>query len=417
MVKGKPQRITGYAHVAITDREGFMSQVTIDFNERSLILSVPHALYQLPTDMPEDNSDIREWLRREPTTITCSFVGHMFIDGVLYSGEVKGIIKMFDCRAGNRVPNWLEPQMMRVLDFTDALLADDASQMPDVFDSVTASFTDMDLLIGNHPNIHSKSSCPVNSREGEEAVKIIFTKERGVEIKGMKPMTHYALIEKGVEPLKTFASLLLRANVKTESMAFWFKDGQGHPSSAVHYARPYPNNTATDYDAQSAIIRNKEGILYEAIEYAAGFFAVSRKVRVPIILLINALSIPRTNATGLRMLAATSAIQGIYKQFVNEDERHLKPALRDAITYEPATDLIKQISRVRNVYTHGNASDITAFATPRKRLALELFTQEAAIKYLFRKAELPEEIIKRWGDEEMLINALMPIGNPRRQQQ
>ena len=154
MVNEKTKRITGYAHVEIEGSEEFSSLVVIDFNERSLIFSVPNPQYALPIDMPLDAADREAWVKKETITITCYFDRRVFRDGAPSTEMPGAIIKMFGCQA----PSIFSPMLhnedaMRVLYFTHALQSRNASQISEVFDAVSVSFTDMDLLIGDPPEL------------------------------------------------------------------------------------------------------------------------------------------------------------------------------------------------------------------------------------------------------------------------
>ena len=459
MVNEKTKRITGYAHVEIDGSDGFRTQVTIDFNERSLIFSVPHAKYALPTDMPLDAADMEAWLKEEGVTITCYFDMRVFSDGQASTGVPGTIIKMFDCRDPSIISPMLRGKdLMRVLYFTHALQSRDASQMPEVFDAVSVSFTDRDLLIGDppelrHPVQYIEPYDLVFLREKEEQVTITLTHEppktlkwkieggdneltisiwrqttidgrhphmfapiRGITIKAMNPISHYDLIEKGVAPLMAFATLLLGANVNIESLTFWFDGGRKHSSSADHHHSWYRNETAPSYDARSTS-RSKTGILYDAIEHAADFFTAYRKIQLPINQIRDALNAPLYHVTGARLLAATGALQGIVKHFDNENARtRLEDALEKAIVQGDYTALIANLLRERHGYAHGNTEQAKAHMnTIQARFDREHFSLNLAIEYLLVKAGLPEEIIKRARADEMPFSMLYPI-DPKRKQ-
>lgn len=449
MVNKKAQRITGNARVEIEGSEEFRSQVTIDFNERNLIFSVPHAKYALPIDMPLDAADREAWVKKETITITCYFDRRVFSDGSLSTGmhgDVT-IIKMFDCR-DPYIRDLYEEDTMRVLRFNDALQTNDARQMAEVFDAVDVSFTDMDMLIGNPPELgypygYIEPYYPeVFSRKKEEQITVTLTHEppktlkwaieggdneltisiwrqttagdrivghphlfapvRGITIKAMKPMTHYALSEKGLAPLRAFATLLLGANVNLEAMTFRFDGGR---SSAVHYFIPNSNDTAASYDVRSTS-ESKEGILYDAIEHAEGFFNAYRKIQLPINQIMDSLNAPLYHVTGARLLAATSALQGIVKHFDNENAE-LIDALKNAIVQGDYTHLRDQLRKERNAYAHGDTEEAENLAdTPLKRFGHEHFSLNLVIEYLFMKAELPQEIIQRARADTMPFSLL-----------
>lgn len=448
MVNEKTKRITGYAHVEIEGSEEFRSLVAIDFDEQSLIFSVPHAKYALPIDMPLEAADMEAWVKKETITITCYFDMRVFSDGQASTGVPGTIIKMFDCRD----PSIFSPMLhnkdvMRVLYFNDALQSNNASQIPEELDAVAVSFTDRDLLIGDppelrHPVQYIEPYGLVFRREKEEQVTITLTHEphktlkweieggdneltisiwrqttidgrhphlfapiRGIAIKAMKPMPHYDLIEMGVKPLIAFATLLLGANVNLEAMTFWFDGGREYRSSAVHRYRWYRNETAPSYDARSTS-RSKAGILYDAIEHAADFFTAYRKIQLPINQIMDSLNAPLYHVTGTRMLEATSALQGIVKHFDNENAE-LKDALDNAIGQGNHTPLIKQLLRERHAYAHGNTEQAKVLEnTIQERFDREHFSLNLAIEYLLVKAGLPEEIIKRARADEMPFSML-----------
>ena len=448
MVNEKTKRITGYAHVEIEGSEEFRSLVAIDFDEQSLVFSVPHAKYALPTDMPLDAADMEAWVKKETITITCYFDMRVFSDGRTSTGMPGTIIKMFDCRDPSIFSPMLHNEdVMRVLYFTHALQSRDASQMPEVFDAVSVSFTDRDLLIGDppelrHPVQYIEPYGLVFRREKEEQVTITLTHEtpktlkweteegdneltisiwrqttidgrhphlfapiRGITIKAMNPMSHYDLIEKGVVPLIAFASLLLGASVNIESLTFWFDGGREYSSSAVHHYRWYRNDTVASYDARSTS-RIKAGILYDAIEYAADFFTAYRKIQLPINQIMDALNAPIYHVTGARLLEATSALQGIVKHFDNENAR-LKDALVNAIEQGNYAPLRNKLERERHAYAHGNTEQAKALEnTLEERFDREHFSLNLAIEYLLVKAGLPEEIIKRARADEMPFSML-----------
>ena len=428
--------------------EEFRSLVAIDFDEQSLVFTVPHPQYALPIDMLLDAADREAWVKKETITITCYFDRRVFRDGALSTEMPGAIIKMFGCQDPSIFsPMPHDEEVMRVLYFTHALQSRNASQMPEVFDSVTVSFTDRDLLIGNPPELrypygYIEPYYPVISREKEEQITVTLTHETpktlkweieggdndltisiwrqttidgrnphlfapimGITIKATKPVTHYALIEKGVAPLMAFATMLLGANVNLEAVTFWFDGGQEHRSSAVHHFRTYRNDTAASYDVRSTS-RSKEGILYDAIEHAAVFFTEYRKIQLPINQIMDALNAPLYRVTGTRLLEATGAIQGIVKHFDNENAK-LKDALEKAIAQGDYTDLRNQLRWERNAYAHGDTEKAHA-NTIQERFDREHFSLNLAIEYLLVKVGLPEEIIKRARADEMPFSMLYP---------
>ena len=435
------KQFTGYASVEIDGGEPFSSLVIIDMDERRMTFLVPDVIDAVLGGLTSATYG-------GCVSVSCYFGGDVAMDRSVWGMEGM-VVRMLDCALERKMGPRNDEDQMRILQFADALVAHGVNFVSDVFDSVSLTLTDMDLLVGSPPEIWNPygfldpapAVCPEKNEKitvtlaheevqrlhweidgGDNALTVnilrdtrvgggsayrgreLFVPSRSIWITADKPLSHYALMKQAIDPLRALATLLLGADVTPGALKFGFDGGRRWPSEAVHRGWAYyRSESAPSYDRRSRAV-SKEGILYDAMPHSGEFFGAYAELRVPILQITNDLAAPLFHVTGMRMVEAASALQGAVRYFKGQEvglSKAIRIASERCLGNPLGAEMKELICRERNAYGHGDTRKMREDMSAGKMFEGEHLMLNLAIEYLLREVGLPEDIVLRARADEM----------------